>query len=107
MAPERISAAKAWVAAKAEELDVLRFEQLLGRARRILPTDPREAVTSLEEALALWSGSPLSDLSEAASLTGEIARLNELRVSAVEDLLGAHEAGRDCRTGKRGGSHYS
>ena len=80
------------VHAEPEELDVLRFEQLLGRARRILPTDPREAVTSLEEALALWSGSPLSDLSEAASLTGEIARLNELRVSAVEDLLGARLA---------------
>jgi DNA-binding SARP family transcriptional activator/class 3 adenylate cyclase/ABC-type glycerol-3-phosphate transport system substrate-binding protein len=80
------------VHAEPEELDALRFEQLLRRARRILPTDPREAVTSLEEALALWSGSPLSDLSEAASLTGEIARLNELRVSAVEDLLGARLA---------------
>ncbi|HET6790575.1 MAG TPA: extracellular solute-binding protein [Actinomycetota bacterium] len=80
------------VHAEPEELDVLRFEQLLRRARRTLPTDPREAATSLEEALALWSGSPLSDLSESASLTGEIARLNELRVSALEDLLGARLA---------------
>jgi DNA-binding SARP family transcriptional activator/class 3 adenylate cyclase/ABC-type glycerol-3-phosphate transport system substrate-binding protein len=80
------------VRAEPEELDVLRFEQLLRRARRMLPTDPREAASSLEEAIALWSGSPLSDLSEAASLIGEIARLNELRVSALEDLLGARLA---------------
>jgi ABC-type glycerol-3-phosphate transport system substrate-binding protein len=80
------------VHAEPDDLDVLRFEQLLRRARRLVPTDPREAATSLEEALALWSGSPLSDLSEAPSLTGEIARLNELRVSAVEDLLGARLA---------------
>ena len=80
------------VHAEPEELDVLRLEQLLRRARRLLPTDPREAATSIEEALALWSGSPLSDLSEAASLTGEIARLNELRVSALEDLFDARLA---------------
>ncbi|HEX5937547.1 MAG TPA: extracellular solute-binding protein [Actinomycetota bacterium] len=75
--------------AEADELDVLRFEQLLRRARRLLPTDPREAAGMLEEALALWIGSPLSDLADAASLDGEIARLQELRVSAIEDLVGA------------------
>ena len=75
--------------AEPEELDVLRFEQLLRRARRALPTDPREAAGTLEEALGLWIGSPLSDLSDSPSLDGEIARLQELRVSAIEDLIGA------------------
>ncbi len=77
------------VHAEADELDVLRFEQFLRRARRLLPTDPREAANTLDEALILWAGSPLSDLADAASLDGEIARLQELRVSAIEDLIGA------------------
>jgi DNA-binding SARP family transcriptional activator/class 3 adenylate cyclase len=75
--------------AEPEELDVLRFEQLLRRARRLLPTDPREAAGVLEEALELWIGSPLSDLADSPSLDGEIARLQELRVAAIEDLIGA------------------
>jgi DNA-binding SARP family transcriptional activator/ABC-type glycerol-3-phosphate transport system substrate-binding protein len=78
--------------ADAEELDVLRFEQLLRRARRMLPTDPRQAAATLEEALTLWQGSPLSDLADSPSLVGEIARLQELRLSAVEDLLGTRLA---------------
>ena len=68
---------------------MLRFEQFLRRARRLLPTDPREAASTLDEALVLWAGSPLSDLADAPSLDGEIARLQELRVSAIEDLVGA------------------
>ena len=75
--------------AEPEELDVLRFEQLLRQARRSLPADPREASGTLEEALGLWIGSPLSDLADSPSLDGEIARLQELRVSAIEDLVGA------------------
>ena len=68
---------------------MLRFEQLLRQARRSLPADPREASGTLEEALGLWIGSPLSDLADSPSLDGEIARLQELRVSAIEDLVGA------------------
>ena len=37
--------------AEPDELDVLRFEQFLRRARRLLPTDPREAASTLDEAL--------------------------------------------------------
>jgi DNA-binding SARP family transcriptional activator len=78
--------------AEPEELDVLRFEQLLRQARRQLPVEPREAAATLGEALQLWRGSPLSDLAEAPALAGEIARLQELRLAAVEDLLGARLA---------------
>jgi DNA-binding SARP family transcriptional activator/class 3 adenylate cyclase/ABC-type glycerol-3-phosphate transport system substrate-binding protein len=77
------------VHAEPEELDVLRFEQLLRRSRRQLPTEPREASATIDEALELWRGSPLSDLADAPSLTGEIARLQELRTAAVEDQLAA------------------
>jgi DNA-binding SARP family transcriptional activator/class 3 adenylate cyclase len=78
--------------AEPEELDVLRFEQILRRARRQLPVEPREAAATIGEALELWGGSPLADLAEAPSLAGEIARLEELRLAALEDLLGARLA---------------
>jgi DNA-binding SARP family transcriptional activator/class 3 adenylate cyclase/ABC-type glycerol-3-phosphate transport system substrate-binding protein len=78
--------------AEPEELDVLRFEQILRRARRQLPIEPREAAATIGEALELWRGSPLSDLAEAPSLAGEIARLEELRLAGLEDLLGARLA---------------
>jgi DNA-binding SARP family transcriptional activator/class 3 adenylate cyclase/ABC-type glycerol-3-phosphate transport system substrate-binding protein len=78
--------------AEPDELDVLRFEQLLRRSRRQLPTEPREAAATIDEALELWRGSPLSDLADAPSLVGEIARLQELRTNAVEDLFAARLA---------------
>ena len=78
--------------AEREEVDMLRFEHLVRRARRELAIEPREAVATLGEALTLWRGSPLSDVAEAPSLAGEIARLQELRLGAVEDLLGARLA---------------
>ncbi len=78
--------------AEPEQLDVLRFEQLLRHARRQAATEPREAVATFGAALELWRGSPLSDLSDAPSLTGEIARLHELRLAALEDLLAARLA---------------
>jgi DNA-binding SARP family transcriptional activator/class 3 adenylate cyclase/ABC-type glycerol-3-phosphate transport system substrate-binding protein len=78
--------------AEPDELDVLRFEHLLRRSRRELATEPREAAATTEEALELWRGSPLSDLAEAPSLAGEIARLQELRTNAVEDQLAARLA---------------
>jgi DNA-binding SARP family transcriptional activator/class 3 adenylate cyclase/ABC-type glycerol-3-phosphate transport system substrate-binding protein len=78
--------------AEPDELDVLRFEQLLRRSRRQLATEPREAAATIDEALELWRGSPLSDLADAPSLVGEIARLEELRTNAVEDLFAARLA---------------
>ncbi|HUF58496.1 MAG TPA: extracellular solute-binding protein [Actinomycetota bacterium] len=78
--------------AEPDEVDVLRFEQLLRRSRRQLSTEPREAAATIDEALELWRGSPLSDLADAPSLVGEIARLQELRTNAVEDLFAARLA---------------
>ena len=78
--------------AETEEVDVLQFEGLLRRARRALGTDPVRAAATFEEALALWRGPPLADLADAPGLSGEISRLEELHLSAVEDLLGARLA---------------
>jgi WD40 repeat protein/serine/threonine protein kinase/class 3 adenylate cyclase len=78
--------------AEPDELDMLRFERSLRRAHRQLPIDPDEAARTFGEALELWQGSPLSDLADAPSLAGDIARLQELRLGAVEDLFSARLA---------------
>jgi len=74
------------------ELDVNRFDALTGEARAELLEDPAAALATLTEALALWRGSALADLGEEPSLAGEIARLDELRLSATEDKVSAELA---------------
>jgi DNA-binding SARP family transcriptional activator len=76
-------------------LDLDRFEQLSFDAES-LPAVQRAG--KLREALALWRGSPLADLAFEPSLAGDIARLEELRLTVLEnridaDLESGHEAG--------------
>jgi DNA-binding SARP family transcriptional activator len=80
----------------AEQLDLHRFERLVDGARRALAAeDAAGAVQRLDEALALWRGEPLADLTYEPFAQGEIARLAELRVAAQEDRLRAElELGR-------------
>jgi DNA-binding SARP family transcriptional activator len=81
-----------------ERLDVVRFERLVGRGRHELAAG-RPAVASelLGEALRLWRGPALADVSEHLAET-ERPRLEEARLAALEsridaDLaLGRHEA---------------
>jgi serine/threonine protein kinase/WD40 repeat protein len=77
-----------------DEVDALRFEDLLGAARGN-GSDPRASDEILAEALELWRGPALADLSGEPSLTGEIARLEELRLQALEERIDARlELGR-------------
>jgi DNA-binding SARP family transcriptional activator len=75
-------------------IDARRFERLVHDAR---PLPPAERSAALRDALALWRGSPFADLSYENFLQGEIARLDELRLTALEDRieaeieLGAHD----------------
>ncbi len=73
--------------AEADELDASRFEALVRDARR-LGEDPVRAAQALRDALALWRGSAFADLETFASLQGEMARLEELRLRAIEDRIG-------------------
>jgi WD40 repeat protein/DNA-binding SARP family transcriptional activator len=70
-----------------DELDSSRFEMLLRDSRR-LSEDPSRAADVLREGLALWRGPAFADLEGLASLQGEIARLGELRLRAIEDRIG-------------------
>ncbi|HLA92193.1 MAG TPA: BTAD domain-containing putative transcriptional regulator [Actinomycetota bacterium] len=77
-----------------DEVDALRFEDLLGAARGN-GSDPRVTDEILAEALELWRGPAFADLSGEPSLTGEIARLEELRLQALEEKIDARlELGR-------------
>jgi DNA-binding SARP family transcriptional activator len=68
------------------ELDLQRFEELLGKGE----TD------ALREALGLWRGSPLADLAYESFAQAEITRLDEMRLAALEKRIDADlAAGKD------------
>jgi DNA-binding SARP family transcriptional activator len=82
-----------------EGLDARRFESLLERGRRELASgDAERASATLRDALALWRGPALADLAFEPFAQSEIARLEELRLTAIEarieaDLaLGHHDS---------------
>jgi DNA-binding SARP family transcriptional activator len=73
-----------------ERLDLERFERLRNEGRRALAEgDPVRAASRLREALALWRGPPLADFAYEPFAQTEIARLEELRLTTLEDRLEA------------------
>jgi DNA-binding SARP family transcriptional activator len=80
------------------ELDVDRFERLVDEGKSLLARGlAAEASQRLHDALSLWRGRPLVDFAYASFAQAAIARLEEIRLSAVElridsDLaLGRHD----------------
>jgi|SRR5215207_868405 len=69
-----------------DELDLARFELLVAEAR---DAQPASASAKLSEALALWRGPPLADLGYEQFAQAEIARLEEMRMTAIEQRLDA------------------
>ncbi|MFJ9113667.1 BTAD domain-containing putative transcriptional regulator [Streptomyces sp. NPDC102283] len=72
-----------------EELDSVQFRLRTARARRQLATDPEGAAALLRGALGLWRGPALDGASHGPLCAGVAARLEEERLSAVEDLCEA------------------
>jgi len=68
------------------QLDTRRFEALVERARREAAA---AAVETLREALALWRGPALADFAYERFAQPEISRLEEVRLSAIEDRVDA------------------
>ena len=73
-----------------ERIDVRCFERLAREGRRALAEGaPGRAAAVLGEALALWRGAPLADVSDEPFAQAEIARLEELRAAVLEDRVEA------------------
>jgi DNA-binding SARP family transcriptional activator len=73
-----------------ERIDLHRFERLTREGRRALAAeDPATAGRLLREGLSLWRGAPLADFVYEPFARTESARLEELRVAAVEDRIDA------------------
>lgn len=66
------------------ELDLTRFEQLMREASK---ADARSAAQKLRQALALWRGPALADLAYEPFAQTETARLEELRLAAIEERI--------------------
>ncbi len=81
------------LALEADQVDALRFERLcrdghvaLGAGRQ------RQAAATLREALALWHGPALADLTTEPFAAANATRLEELRLGALEDRIAAELA---------------
>jgi YVTN family beta-propeller protein len=76
-----------------DELDKTRFESLLDEGTKALADgSPERAAELLRDGLALWRGPPLADFAYEPFAQAEIARLEELRLSAVEQRIEAELA---------------
>jgi DNA-binding SARP family transcriptional activator len=67
------------------ELDLDRFERLVGEGRELLERDdPKAAAQRLRDALALWRGPPLAEFRAEPFAEAAGARLEEARLAATE-----------------------
>jgi YVTN family beta-propeller protein len=83
--------------ADGDQLDLHRFDTLVAEGRRQLAGgDSEAAAESLARALDLFRGPPLDDLAFLPFAQPEAGRLEELRLSALQDRIEAElESGRD------------
>ena len=72
-----------------DQLDAARFERLARSARAVLDDEPARAGETLRRALVLWRGRPFEDVLHEDAVSSEVARLDGLRLQAVEDRLDA------------------
>jgi predicted ATPase/DNA-binding SARP family transcriptional activator len=75
------------------DMDALRFEDLAATVAA------EDRVSTLEEALGLWRGQAFGEFAELPVVRGEAMRLEELRLTATEELIEARlEQADDART---------
>jgi DNA-binding SARP family transcriptional activator len=73
----------------ADEVDAVRFARLITQARSTMTARAAEASVLFREALALWRGDFLADCIFDDFATSDRVRLQELRLSAIEDSADA------------------
>ncbi|ARZ71652.1 transcriptional regulator [Streptomyces albireticuli] len=76
-----------------EQVDFCRFEDLVSSGRRLLEQrDPLTARDRLADALELWHGAPYTEFSAHPPLADETARLEQVRLAALESFAEARLA---------------
>ena len=76
-----------------QDLDASRFEALAGEGHRLLEVgEHQRAAATLAQGLRLWRGPVLADIPDASFAQAERARLEELRLVALEDRATAELA---------------
>jgi YVTN family beta-propeller protein len=73
--------------ARPNAIDASVFLGLVAEARSVSDADPTRAAATLSEALALWRGPDVAEVGGEPSATAEIERLQEVRTSAVDELI--------------------
>ena len=69
------------------DTDANAFEELVAAARH--SSDPRTVVSQLSQGLSLWRGPAFEDVPESPHVVAEAARLDQIRLTAIEDKLEA------------------
>lgn len=72
-----------------DRVDAGVFERLFAEGRQLVEDDPHQATQRLQEALALWRGPALPEFAPEEFAHEEIARLEELRILALEERFEA------------------
>ena len=67
-----------------DAVDANRFEALIDQAAALTGDDPADALAGLTAALGLWRGPPVQELAGHPFAAADVARLEELRLLAVE-----------------------
>ena len=70
-----------------DQVDARRFDLLAAHGWRTLEEDPAAALTTFEEALALWRGPALGEFAFAEFAQREALRLEELRLETIEGRI--------------------
>jgi len=68
-------------------VDAVRFEHQVSAGRNLIAADTERARDVLANALDLWRGSPYEDLDDVPALRPEITRLEELRMTALQERI--------------------
>ncbi|HEY2703598.1 MAG TPA: BTAD domain-containing putative transcriptional regulator [Candidatus Dormibacteraeota bacterium] len=73
----------------ADDVDLGRFERLVEQGRRLRRSTPERASAVLREALELWRGPAFDGVSLEGAARAEVARIEELRLTALEERIEA------------------
>ena len=75
------------------QVDARRFEMLAARGWRDLADDPVAALSTFEEALAVWRGAPLDEFAFSEFAQREIQPLEEIRLEIRASAMEVREVG--------------